>query len=503
MLWRGRRKSKPSQPVQKRAFRLERLETRDMLAGVVNVLIAPMVAAGDMVLEGDVSNNEVEVRSGANFGEFVVKGLNGTLLQINGAGVTMAQTPPLNGINGSIRVELAGGADKFFFEGPDANSMSRVGDDLLITNDVGDQNVIRDVLINGDLLIDRVGGSAGYTELQVIDTTVIGDTIVDNATGGSNGDSKTLISNSKLQAGGAGSWGLWLRNADGADLLQVEGMSDFGTGIFPPASPVIHVENGDGGSRSTFTGQSTVYGAVEIYNGANIVGTLDIVTFNQAEVVGAVEIYDTDGDTETSVQSSSLGTWMTTGSPLVVRNNVGADHFIMQDSDVQWGVLLNNDTGAGGASMWGSSTDIRDSEIGTHPNGPALPAPAGAGDALMILGDQWADTVSISGTELGGDINLEYLYDGNNSVELTDSQAAALRVETGDGNDTVLINDSELAVQLYIYLYGGVDTLEIRGTNTLPSPLLGMIVLDGGVGVDTYKSNTILPLVNFEVFVPV
>jgi hypothetical protein len=504
MFWFGRKKNNVSSQ-SRRAFRVERLETRDLLSGIVNVLIAPnpLVTPGSMALAGDVSNNHVQVSSGAGFGEFVITGLDGTLLQLNGAGVTMPQMT-VNGINGNIGVDLDGGRNQFDMVGPAAGMTSQLGGSLLITNRNDNVTVISDTMINGDVHIARAPLSAGYSELRIINSTVIGDTIVNNAFGGSDGDSYTYISNSKLQAGGATATGLTLSNGDGKDIIQIEGTSQFGTGIFPPALPVVTITNGDGGSRTTFTGNSTIYGAVLITNGANLTGTLDIVTFNQAQTTGSVTIIDSSGDTETSVQTSKLGTAMTPGGgPLVVRNNAGADSFVMTNSEVQWGVLLDNDNVPGGASMWGSSTDIRDSKIGTHPNGPVLPAPpAGVNDSLMILGDRGADVVGISGTTIGGDVNLRFLRDGNNSVTLATSKMAGLAVVTGAGNDSVVIDQTDIVTSINIVLAAGADSLTVRGTGLLPDPLLGAWFIDGGIGVDTYRGTRLLLMQNFEVLLP-
>lgn len=488
------------QPAAKR-LRVEMLESRHMLSGVVNVEIAPVGLPGTLTLEGSVDNNHVEIHQGVAAGEYVITGLNNTLLQVNGAGVTMP-TVTVNGINGDITVELNGGGDVFEFQGP-----SSVPTNLQITNDGGgDENIIEGVTINGDLVVQKAFGDDGFSGLKIIDTTVIGDTLVDNNVGGGDGGSNTFIEDSVFQAG-SGTTALTIINGEGADILQIQGNSTFGSGVFPPGFVALTVVNGSGGSRTTLTGTSVVYGDMEIFNGPNIMATEDIVTFNNAEVLGAVTVRNDGGNSSTSVQQSSLGTDMINGGPLLVLNNEGVDAFFMEESEIPWGLGIHNDFAGGGTSLWGSSTDIRNSFIGTHPTMPMLPMPpALPGDAMLIYGDDAADVVTLLGTVVGGEFRM-FLEDGNNEVTIRQSDMASLHVDTGAGNDMVTLEDALIPVALEIRLYAGADQLEVRGNSVLPDLLYGTIVIDGGIGIDTYGHDTtiippVLPISNFERTIP-
>ena len=87
----------------------ERLESRRMLAGVVNV---DTTTAGLLKLEGNHSNNHVVVHGTGAPGQFVVTGV-GTLLTLDGGSQAFTSPLTVNGITDHIMVELGNGADTF------------------------------------------------------------------------------------------------------------------------------------------------------------------------------------------------------------------------------------------------------------------------------------------------------------------------------------------------------------------------------------------------------
>lgn len=505
---RERRTKSRRKTAQRRLF-VESLETREVFAGVVDVQIAPLVGAGTLNLVGDGSNNDVEIRQTTTPGEYTITGKNGTLLQLNTAGVTMPSVT-INGIIGNMTVGLGTGNDTFTFAGITAGGVSNIPGNLTITNDDGSNvNILDHVMVNGDFTVNKLAASSGYSELQILSSTVIGDTIANNVGVGS-GDTKTTIDSSSLQAGGAGNWALLLINGTGQDILDVRGSSQFGTGSFIGAQPIFAVVNGAGGSRTTFTGASqvagpgttTVYGNIAINNGGSLAGQVDIVTFNGANVLGGVTINNANGTTQTMVLNSTLGSHLSAGlgGPLLVNNNAGFDELVMTGSSIPYGAAINNDVGAVGASLWGSSTQITNTSIGTRPLGPALPTP---GDALQIIGDNGADIVNLSGATLGGTLNVSALGNGNNSVSLINQTAmAVLNLVTGSGNDTLLINDSRVSTAVNILLGAGSDTfsaINVDPATEWPSALLGAIVINGGAGVDfTDVGGLALGAIGFE-----
>jgi large repetitive protein len=515
---RNKRASK-NRPENRRHLRFEGLEDRRLLAGLVDVQVFPLLAPGRLDLVGDLSNNEVRMSQTVNVGEYRIDGLNGTLLQINGAGVTMPSVT-VNGITGDIRVYLGDGNDTLTFDNTYAQNGQRsdVPVDLYIENSDGSNtNQITDVMINGDLNVIKAVGTTGHSELHVTNTTVIGYTTVDNTGGGAGGDTATKINNAWLQGNGGPAPAFVLTNGDGNDIIDVQGNSQFGIGPFP-LGPVIVIDNAAGASRTTFTGAgaeagfgtTTVYGDLVITNGANLPGTLNTVTFNGSNVLGNVGIDNGDGNTSVTVNNSTLGSHLVAppfapvlGGSLQILNDAGFDQFAMTDSTVPWGILVNNDV-SGNNDVWGSATSIAGSFIGTAPFGPSIVGFPGA--ALVILGDNGRDVVNIGSTELGGTLDLQ-LFNGNNAVSLTaGSSMNALSLVTGTGNDSVLIDNSRIAVAVYVRLDSGADEFFVRNVNPAtqwPSALLGMIDIDGGIGVDTTNLSALaLGALGFEIFVP-
>jgi len=490
MFWRGKQRTSSRRNVRSpgrlnaRLLRVEPLESRHLLSGVVNISIAPALPAGDMQLQGDGANNSIQIQSGTAVSDaaIVVRGLNGTLLQINGAPAASPVTIP--GIFGSIQVQLLGGADSFEFVGAGVATPSTVQGNLRITNDSGgDSNVIHDTAINGNLIVDKVAGAGGSCNLELAGVTVVGNTTVENQTVGGSGDSTTFITNSHLQGGGGIAFSI--TNGYGFDFLSVQS-SDFGTGAFP--GPIVTVANGDGASEVTFTAGTTalrtkIFGGLTMTNGTNLPGTLDQVHFINTDVLGAVAITDAGGNTRTDVQNSKLGTWLTLPAPVTISNNAGSDKFTMTGSEMQWGLEIINDLAAGGASTWGSETTIDTSKIGTSPLGPVLPPPALPGDGLYISGDSAADLITITGTTIGGNTRL-VLYNGNNRVDINTVTTAGLTVNAGTGNDDLRITQCTISVALNVVLGPGNNRMKVKGISTLPNPALGGILLmNGGPGL--------------------
>ena len=513
-------------------LRVEPLEDRHMLSGVVNVEIAPAagVAPGALTLVGDTANNSIELQSDPTTpGQYIITGTGSsqTLLQLNGGGQTLTSLT-VNGINGTISVNLGSGNDTFDFEGPTGGGTSTAPVDVDITNNAGsDVNIFNNVLINGNLNIAKAvpagGGNSpvGYSELDLTNTTVIGDAIVNNVGGGGGGDSLTQITGSTLE-GGATNKALNLTNNLGNSIIQVQGTTQFGTGGFVANTPIVNIDNGDGGSRTTFAGTATVYGGLNILNGDALQGQLELVTFNQTQVLGATNIDNGDGANLTSntkilVTNSNLGTQLANlpgpnpVAPVTIQNDAGFDSLTMTGSQIPWGLSVNNDAAAAGASNWGSTTSISTSSIGTRIGGPALPA---AGDALQIQGDNCPDVVTATNNTIGGELDLSGLRNGNNSVTLDSNTMGALAVDTGTGNDFLKIAGGSIQASLDVNLGAGADTMFVTNGSVavngstlpiLPSPLTGAVAINGGIGVDTFEYGTgiaIPPdLNNFEIFV--
>lgn len=512
-----------------RALRVEQLECRHMLSGMVEAWIGPVVppaprppvAAGELLLWGDGSNNEVEIRtSDVVPGDFTLDGIGTTALELNG--VPVGSTTPLTGVTSHIMVNLQGGNNDFEFQGSLSGSNSVTPGNLLITNNAGSNvNSLTDVTVSGALII--AAAAAGNAELEITDSIVIGATVVNNLAGVGpdataftaddiGGDTKTTIVNSELRGAG----GFNLINGPGEDITQIEGASTFGTGIFPGPA-IVTIQNGWGGSRTTFTGDATVYGSVSIGNGDNPAG-LEFVTFNNAQVLGTVNIHNGSGNTVTTVQNSQLGTHMTLGGPLTIDGAVGQDAVIIQDSEIPWGVAINADPITPLGGVGGSAIDIRNSEIGTRLLGPLLPLFPAAG--LVIQTDNGTDTISVTESVIGGNVLINptivaplSVIDGINEVLFRDTViGGGFTYNGGAGEDSLLIDGVTVPVMFTVVLdapagSSGVDLLEIRNGSILPDLLLGGgITILGGGGVDTFGQDpdvtpTVLGALGFEILI--
>ena len=580
------RKRRP-QSARGRRLNYENLEQRRVLAGVVNV-----VWPGDGTLAlvegggGGGSDNQVQLASTANAGEFRVTGLNGTQVQLNGAGAT-APDVLVNGIFADISSVLGGGSDylevaagttipanlSVVSEGvndvtridgvsilgdlsitnspgagplPGAspvqlvtnslNSVSVLGN-VEIYNDIGNINSLAGSTINGGLWITKMPVGAGASHLMLTASTVVGPTIVTNVEGGVGGDTTTMIVDSQLvgqdTTAPAGlpaavpmamDRALVITNGDGNDKLDILGSTTFGEApLFDPPDNIITVDNGDGGSLTTFgpkdandVSRVTVYGGLAIRNGANLPGVLDMASFHQSDVAGMVAIHNAGGPgaTSTMITDSDLGSFLAPagpqiGSPVVVINDDGEDAFAMDSSTAWWGLFINNDDAAGGALPWPSNTSVIDSNIGTRPGGgsdvgaaganleaalaavnmagTALPGVVEQGDVFVVGGGMGQDVVNVSDTDVGGQISF-ILPGGNNSISLVGASGpamyAALNIQTGDGNDEVRLENIQIPVSVQIYLDGGNDRLELLGDTMLPNFNVGFFEIDGGAGLD-------------------
>jgi len=308
---------------------------------------------------------------------------------------------------------------------------------------------------------------------------------------------------------------LILNNGVGADIINVRGNSQFGLGPFPNATPVVSINNGDGGSQTTFTGVSavaglgttTIYGQLDISNGLNLPGFIDLVTFDGTNVLGKVNISNGDGNASTGLTNSTLGSHLVLapnntpvlGGPLSIRNKAGFDDLTITGSTLPWGLLVDNSVG-GANTNWGSSTQITQSFIGTGPYGPRV---GSAGQAAIVSGDNGRDLLNVIGSTFGGRLELQ-LFAGNNEVNVSNNSVlGGFYLVSLGGNDKILIDKSRILVDLYVRLGNGADEFYVRNVDVakdLPSPLLGSIDVSGELGVDRTNFGSLVPLA-FELLV--
>ena len=234
MFWKPRR-TRNVAPIGAKTLRVESLETRRMLSGVVQVNLDGL---GNLSLVGDSSQHYVEITSTPNgtYDQFTITSKDGTLFELNGVLPTLTSVA-VDGVTGNINVNLGnGGPNTFDFEAPSTNAgaVSTVLGNLYITNNSVETNKINNVVIQGNLSV--VDGSNGYHEFDALGTQVNGYTEINNfdvASGPTyQGDSYTDIINSVFE-------GLNVKSSE----------SD---------PPVLTIDNGVGNNQIFIQGQTPV-----------------------------------------------------------------------------------------------------------------------------------------------------------------------------------------------------------------------------------------------------
>jgi hypothetical protein len=531
--------------VNLRRLRFETLESRQMLAGVVNIDLA--FVPGALTLRGDASNNDVTLAYGPAAGSYVVTGNNGTVLQINGAGQTFNTPQTVNGIAGPITVDLGSGeSNTFTFSGTTGTVFAFPS--LTIVDATG-VYTINNAQIAGNLTVSKTPALATSSTLTINNTTIVGLTTINNNNGGALGDSSVNITSgtglsSQLQGG------IVVNNGLGDNSFMVTGTTAFGSvgpaqqnPLAAPLANVVTINNNPAGDVNgtfiSFGGTSNIYGSMVINTGTHLAGISSLVNFtgtkigigNSIQVLGRVTIDDAGGTSTVNVTNTSIGTHLLpaappnqalSGNPLVIQNNTrvpaslvrGAAGVNITGSTIQWGVFIDDNATAG----FGSTTNITSSFIGTRPGGLTgltVPAFAAAGDALTFVGENGNNRFNMTGTTVGGGIvNFNgplfgnQIAGNNNSVTIGTSTLVGLNLTTQQfvgGNNVVTLNADTIQVSLNIQFRGGTNFLNTLGSTStliLPDPLTGFIRVTGENGLDTWFNGAGVTIVGITGFVP-
>ena len=163
MFWSLSRKKKAQKRNQQRSskrhnLRLECLESRQLLAGVVNI---NTTVPGVLQIFGDANENNVVLVSGVSNGEYTISAgtdetgsptrfrLNGGAKQDGPISITDIRTDLAAGGNAAINVDLAGAKDSFTVKGT-AGGKTQINGNLNILNEgTGDVNSLSDLSVNG------------------------------------------------------------------------------------------------------------------------------------------------------------------------------------------------------------------------------------------------------------------------------------------------------------------------------------------------------------------
>jgi len=418
-----------------------------MLAGDVMTTLV----GGVLTITGDDSANDVSLVRGPGFGEYLIEGNDTNIM-----GKVLINDPFMQ-----IIVDLQGGSDTFTIEGPSQTDQILIPSDIQINNSDGmNTNNIINAQVNGNIDVDKIAG-ASESNFNVVGSTIIGSVHLDNAGGGPfNGDSKTTITGDSVLQND-----LTIINNDGEDIFVI---------VSSEVDGDIDISNGNGDTRSIFgvTEDPIVYGDIDI---TNMVGT-DTLIMNDTHVWGNVNVNNGEGNTSTTVEVSNFGIGAPSGNTgdFEIDNGKGFDKFLWTDSDTRDDLEINNHGNGDGhdppvMDKFGSETDIMDSRIGND---------------LEIESDNGFDSINLNNVEIVDDFNSTFeLHDGGSLVMLVDSTVQeGFTLETGEGRDHIIFDNTTVGGDVVIDLFGGVDTVEVlRG-----SRLLGATDLDGGDDIDMF-----------------
>ena len=437
-----------------RPLRLEPLEGRALLAGDVTVTLA----ANTLTITGDASANIVEITPGAGVGEYVITGLNNTI--INGPSLIV---DPFN----LIEVDLEGGSDVFRIRGLSPNNKIVITGDINIENDDGNNtNELINVQLNDDLTITKTGGIS-ESNLDIAGSLIVGDVTLDTA--GNDGDSKTVIrDNSQIQGN------LTIDNYTGEDHFVCYASTIDGN---------VEINNRDGDTRTVFgiTEDPVIFGTLTITNG---VGN-DKVFIHDTEVWLDVDIDNDDGHTLISVETSDFGLGVGVGASgdFEVDNGAGIDELTWTDSTVRDDLRINNHGNADGAAppagdAYGSRTVV----TATAGNRSRI------GNDFDFEGDNGLDTITVSNTDVVDDVATFDLHNGGSEIVFLNVDFSEnITIVALAGNDNITFEQTTVDGDTSIDTGAGNDLLEILEG----SRLLGSSELEGGAGIDTLRRQVI------------
>lgn len=493
---------------QNRKFlRVEPLEERNMFS-TVTITTTAVVGGIDLSLSTpSASNCSLEIQSGSSPNSLVLTPLGNTYLQ-QGANQASQNPVTLNGINGTVTLDLSGGDQTIQFLAPTGGGTTLFASDLDIETLSGADTVsFSNVQVNGDFTMDGTdatgpnsltagnflvlgdvnitnGSSSGsntFTSPTQIDgdltikssadtgpstfsatgLTVLGSTLIDNEADGNEGDSPTTIVNSKFDGsdaapGSPGTPAFELLASAGDAQFQASGTTSFGSSVMPPTADGLYINNDVGGVLTT-QGSTTGFGSagnsatipLMIWGNAVIMNGPVQVGSNQLNLTSfnwtEIENNLTINNPDAAAGSSAEVTEANT----YVQGNVNITNGYGYDTLLATGsynpyLYVYNDNSAATPSNQGSYTNVTTSNIGT----------------LHLGGDNGANVVTVSKTVVDNlDVNLANAND--NTVTLDSNYVTNLLIDT-TANPTGAGNQ--------IFLKGGYFADDVQILLALPNP---------------------------------
>ncbi len=380
-------------------LRMESLEQKNLLAGDVAV----SVLGGDLFLEGDAADNNVELVGTATPGEFL----------LNGAGTTFdGSAGPLTvtGVTGNVSVDFSDGGSNRVQLGEAVDTLNLSGD-VSILGGAGSETLnITNSVISGDVrFLDSAGGYGG--NVSATDTTITGD----------------LTSESVAEFSDIG---LLRSTVDGSVRLVSEG-----TGITQ--------------SVLDFT-EATIGEDVRFRSNADIAET----EFDGVVVGDDVVLRSAEGDDLVNIIASTID------DDLYITTGAGIDDVLIEESHIDDKLRIS--TGADDDTAFVVDSTVGRSVLITLGNGSNASEIDGvdAGRSLTILG-RGVNDIFLSAVTTTHFVTI-VTASGDDLVFMDQVTTHSALVSTKAGMDEVTINESAFEY-LFVLLGSGDDTLELEG----------------------------------------
>jgi hypothetical protein len=450
---------------KRRIFRVERLETRQLLAGNVT---AALNASGDLLISGDALDNVVVITQNMA-GDVNVQGVANT--SINGV-LNGSATFLVGDLSGNATIDLWAGADEL-----DVNQVEVPGN-VAISTGADDDSV--------DIFQCQVGGSVqfdlgdGTNTLNFLSSTISGELRV---AGGVNDDA-VMISGSQAGA-------LVALNLSGGNNQVYAGASMFGATLVVSAGAghdavTVNQSNvqthlslllGNGQNTVVVTGGAAIGG--NLYVSAGVGG--DQVSLTEATVAGRV-ILELGG----GANSLYANTLSVTGN-LSYTGTDGADTIQTEGGLVAVGGNVTLSLGDGLNDVSLASLFVTGHLVvngGAYIDRVFTSQSQVGGDAVISIGGQ-DDVVSLGlDTQIVGETTL-YLGAGNDVAGAIDAQVGRLRVFGDAGALKFLTENLLVGSHITITTSNAADADEVF-LNTATSAR-GSVFINTGLGDDVVR----------------
>lgn len=547
----SRRKRKNLQSKDsRRSLRFESLEDRRLLA--VDVI---WPGTGDFfVLESAQTpgaSDQILIEATNNAGEWLISGVDGTQVQLNGAG-NNANSQLVNNIFGDVGIDLGTGTNAVTIQNTAATGVAQFPNDLtivsngvndtvlidgfnppvtvmgtltvfngpgtrttldnfsvlgsvVINNDNGNTNSITNSVINGGLWVSKQPAiGAGQSDLNISDSTIVGPTSVTNHDGaGAGGDTSTTIKTSTLLGQTTGvpltvpgfvpavpaGMALRVANLAGDDSTRILGETQIGMQTFVSPALVLQISNGNGGSMTEL--------------GPIAAGDLTRVDVNGHMTVRNGTNIPNRADVATFFQVDVDGA-------LVVYNDggPGATNTMISDSnlgtflappgpDLGSPVIIINENGQDNFTMnastawWGLFID--------HDNDPtAIGAPTPWPSNTQITGSNIGTRPGGPSSQAGLAAALAAAFPAPpvNAFQLPAllSPGDALLVAGGVGNDVINVNPTQIGGTVRILLPGGNNSITLTGAAANPLVYSAVVIVTGSGNDSVLFDNISIPV---------